>query len=46
MNKVLGRDKIIERLWKLLLEFPTLFTAERRVGKKTVLNELENNPKK
>ncbi len=46
MNKVFGRVKIIERIWKLLLEFSILFTAERRVGKTTILNELKNNQKK
>ena len=40
MNKVFGREKVIERIWKLLLEHSILFTAERRVGKTTVLNQL------
>lgn len=45
MNKIFGRDKVIERIWRLLQEFSILFTAERRVGKTTVLNELENSPR-
>lgn len=45
MNKIFGREKVIERIWKLLPEFSILFTAERRVGKTTVLDELERIPK-
>jgi len=45
MNKVFGRDKVVERIWKLLSDYSILFTAERRVGKTTVLNELKNKPK-
>jgi AAA+ ATPase superfamily predicted ATPase len=45
VNKVFGREKLIERIWKLLQEFSILFTAERRVGKTTVLNELQHKPK-
>lgn len=46
MNKVFGRYRVIERIWKLLLEHSILFTAERRVGKTTVLNELKKAQKK
>jgi len=45
MNTVFGREKVIERMWKLLLERSILFTAERRVGKTTVLNQLKETPK-
>lgn len=45
MSRVFGRDKVVERIWKLLIEFSILFTAERRVGKTTVLNELKYKPK-
>jgi len=45
MNKVFGRDKVVERIWKLLADVSILFTAERRVGKTTVLNELKDKPK-
>ena len=45
MNTVFGREKVIERMWKLLLERSILFTAERRVGKTTVLTQLKDTPK-
>jgi len=45
MNTVFGREKVIERIWKLLNERSILFTAERRVGKTTVLNQLKGTPK-
>lgn len=45
MNKVFGREKVIESIWNLLINDSILFTAERRVGKTTVLNELLNKPK-
>lgn len=45
MDKVFGRVSVIERIWKLLERFSILFTAERRVGKTTVLNEIVNAPK-
>ena len=45
MNKVFGRDKVVARIWKLLEEHSIVFTAERRVGKTTVLNQLKNSPK-
>lgn len=44
MNKIFGREKIIKHIWKLLKEHSILFTAERRIGKTTVLKELVDNP--
>lgn len=41
---IVGRDKLIERIWKKLETHSLRFTAERRVGKTTVLKEMVRNP--
>ena len=43
MEKIFGRATLIAMMWKLLEEQSILFTAERRIGKTTVLTELYNN---
>ncbi|MCX7087840.1 MAG: hypothetical protein NTV00_07285 [Methylococcales bacterium] len=45
MSKIFGREKVIARIWTLLNERSILFTAERRVGKTTVLNQLKDYQK-
>lgn len=41
---VVGRQKLIERIWKKLETHSLRFTAERRVGKTTVLKEMARSP--
>lgn len=41
---IVGRDKLIERIWTKLENHSLRFTAERRVGKTTVLKEMASNP--
>ncbi len=41
---IVGRDKLIKRIWKKLENHSLRFTAERRVGKTTVLKEMAKNP--
>jgi len=46
MNKIYGRNSVIKRIWKTLKIASILFTAERRMGKTTVLDELKIHPHK
>ena len=41
---VFGRDKLIRSIWKKLERNSLQFTAERRIGKTTVLKALLNYP--
>lgn len=41
---IVGRDRLIERIWKKLETRSLRFTAERRVGKTTVLQEMAKHP--
>ncbi len=41
---IVGRDKLIKRIWKKLEKGSLRFTAERRVGKTTVLKEMASHP--
>ncbi len=41
---IVGREKLIKRIWKNLETHSLRFTAERRVGKTTVLKEMAKNP--
>jgi hypothetical protein len=43
---IVGRDHLIRRIWKQLETHSLRFTAERRVGKTTVLKEMARNPPK
>ena len=40
--RVVGRDKLIARLWKQLGTKSVRFTAERRIGKTTVMNKMKD----
>ena len=44
-ENVIGRDKLIERIWKKLEKGSIRFTAERRVGKTTVMTKMAAEPK-
>ena len=44
-QNVVGRDKLIEIIWKKLETRSVQFTAERRVGKTTVMTKMEAEPK-
>jgi len=43
-NEVVGRDKLIARMWKTLERSSAVFTAERRIGKTTILKKMEAEP--
>lgn len=40
-KNVFGRDKLIERIWRLIKKFSVVFTAERRIGKTTVMQKMQ-----
>lgn len=40
-EEVIGRDPLIERLWRVLSRQSVLLTAERRVGKTSVLKKMQ-----
>jgi hypothetical protein len=44
-DNVVGRDELIERIWKRLKHKSVRLTAERRIGKTTVLKRMLANPK-
>ena len=44
-QNVVGRDKLIETIWKKLETRSLQFTAERRVGKTTVMTKMAAEPK-
>ena len=44
-QNVIGRDKLITRIWKKLEKKSVRFTAERRVGKTTVMTKMAAEPK-
>ncbi len=41
---VVGRDRLIARLWATLERESVVFTAERRIGKTTVMKKMEAEP--
>lgn len=41
---VVGRDRLIARMWKTLAKESVVFTAERRIGKTTVMKKMEAEP--
>jgi hypothetical protein len=43
-NEVLGRDLLIERLWQILERQSLVLTAERRMGKTTVVKKMAAEP--
>ena len=44
-GNVVGRDKLIEKIWRRLKKNSIRFTAERRVGKTTVMTKMAAEPK-
>ncbi len=44
-GKVFGRDRLIERIWQKLESNSLRFTAERRVGKTTVMKKMAAEPR-
>lgn len=44
-ENVVGRDKLIEKIWKKLGKSSIRFTAERRVGKTTVMTKMAEEPR-
>ncbi|MFT5129385.1 MAG: hypothetical protein ACI8W8_003007 [Rhodothermales bacterium] len=43
-NNVVGRDHLIKQIWRLLERQSIVFTAERRIGKTTVLKKMCAEP--
>lgn len=43
-ENVVGRDKLIAQMWKAIERSSAVFTAERRIGKTTVLKKMEAEP--
>lgn len=43
-ENVVGRDKLIRQMWKAIERGSAVFTAERRIGKTTVLTKMEAEP--
>ncbi len=43
-NNVIGRDRLIKRLWETLDNQSALLVAERRIGKTTVIRKMEAEP--
>ncbi len=43
-QSVFGRDKLIRRMWKHLERGSLRFTAERRIGKTTVMKKMAAEP--
>jgi hypothetical protein len=44
-ENVVGRDRLIEKIWRKLEKNSIRFTAERRVGKTTVMTKIAAEPK-
>ena len=44
-ENVVGRDRLIERIWRRLERNSLRFTAERRIGKTTVMVKMTTEPK-
>ena len=43
-HEVIGRDQLIERLWRILARQSLVLTAERRTGKTSILRKMEAEP--
>ena len=43
-ENVIGRDRLIAQLWKTIEKESVVFTAERRIGKTTVMKKMEAEP--
>ena len=44
-NEVVGRDRLIERLWTTLERQSLVLTAERRMGKTSILKKMQAEPR-
>ncbi len=40
-NNVVGRDHLIKKIWRILRRDSVVFTAERRIGKTTVMQKMQ-----
>jgi hypothetical protein len=43
-ENVVGRDQLIARMWRTIDQDSVVFTAERRIGKTTVMKKMEAEP--
>ena len=44
IKSVIGRDRLIQHLWETLEQQSLVITAERRIGKTTVMKKMEREP--
>ncbi len=40
-KNVIGRDRLINQIWKMLKSYSLVFTEERRIGKTTVMQKMK-----
>ena len=41
-KNVVGRDRLIAKIWRMLRKYSVVFTAERRIGKTTVMQKMKD----
>jgi len=46
LKSVVGRDKLIEDIWEIVEQQSAVLTAERRIGKTTVIKKMRSEPAK
>lgn len=46
VSDIIGRDELVEFLWDTLVQQSVIMTAERRIGKTSVLAKMEAQPRK
>jgi hypothetical protein len=44
-NEVIGRDRLIEKIWSILERQSLVLTAERRMGKTSIVKKMEAEPR-
>ena len=42
---IVGRDELIQQIWEVLDKQSVVLTAERRIGKTSIIRKMENKPK-
>jgi hypothetical protein len=46
LNSVLGRDRLIQNIWEIVQQQSMVITAERRIGKTTVMKKMAAEPQR
>jgi hypothetical protein len=44
VNDIIGRDELIDQIWRILNQQSIIITAERRIGKTCVIQKMQANP--